>query len=714
MTKEKRPFWTSAGLSFAVAYCAIACLVSATKMVFDSWIFMFCLGFALLAAGCMRTAKGGWILTAGTAVLGLLLWFAGPLEESAQGLAYHLTSIYHRGYGWNVWIWNPDAVETAPTLILLALAAGIILAVSHTVSGRKKATWAVLCGFVPLMLCCVVTDTVPQAWCLFGLLSAQLVFILSNTVRRQNQADGVRLTALLLIPVMLFTGALFYFMPQESYQGQQQQLQDAFLELLNKIPGVDIGGNGPQTGTGPNGSTSTVVGQKLNLSHVGAKDQSNVTVMFATSGQGGIMYLRGASYDVYDGTTWIMTDQQGMEGWPLRGIQSVGAVRIETLKAYSTLYTPYYIGPGEGLYSIGSSLPNEQKTTEYVFNQYLLAEGASGGGSLGNREQDYLQLPETTRQSVQVFLQQAGISQQMDLAQKVQAIGDYVRNSAQYSLINVRRMPATRTDFAVWFLQEAQYGYCVHFASAATVMLRAAGIPARYVTGYALEVRPGVRATVAMSNGHAWVEYFDSQRGAWMILEATPGDGIEMLPTEPPVTTEPPTTTEPPDNTEPPATTEPSDTTEPTEPPATTNPQGEPTEPSESEPTQPGQQQDPPREVPAWVWKIFAVLAWMLAALLAIWGQYRLRKWLRYRWMRCGKPNEQALRMRKVVGRYARALKQKLPERLSELADKARFSQHTLTNGELAEFADYLHDCEKQIRDMAWYRRLFLRLILAM
>ena len=39
-------------------------------------------------------------------------------------------------------------------------------------------------------------------------------------------------------------------------------------------------------------------------------------------------------------------------------------------------------------------------------------------------------------------------------------------------------------DFATWFLQEAKSGYCVHFATTGTVLLRALGIPARYAEGY--------------------------------------------------------------------------------------------------------------------------------------------------------------------------------------------------------------------------------------
>lgn len=39
-------------------------------------------------------------------------------------------------------------------------------------------------------------------------------------------------------------------------------------------------------------------------------------------------------------------------------------------------------------------------------------------------------------------------------------------------------------DFVNKFLNETKKGYCTHFASAAVLMFRYMGIPARYVEGY--------------------------------------------------------------------------------------------------------------------------------------------------------------------------------------------------------------------------------------
>lgn len=80
-------------------------------------------------------------------------------------------------------------------------------------------------------------------------------------------------------------------------------------------------------------------------------------------------------------------------------------------------------------------------------------------------------------------------------------------------------------DFIEYFLTENKKGYCVHFASAATLMFRYYGIPARYVEGYFASYdkfnRDGY-AEVLDSDAHAWVEVFVENKG-WTPIEVTVG-----------------------------------------------------------------------------------------------------------------------------------------------------------------------------------------------
>lgn len=87
-------------------------------------------------------------------------------------------------------------------------------------------------------------------------------------------------------------------------------------------------------------------------------------------------------------------------------------------------------------------------------------------------------------------------------------------------------------DFVVEFLTGTRSGYSVHYATAATLMLRYFGVPARYVEGYVLntaqldeegeQVGPGGEYTLTEKQAHAWVEYYLDGVG-WLPYDVTPG-----------------------------------------------------------------------------------------------------------------------------------------------------------------------------------------------
>lgn len=85
-------------------------------------------------------------------------------------------------------------------------------------------------------------------------------------------------------------------------------------------------------------------------------------------------------------------------------------------------------------------------------------------------------------------------------------------------------------DIIEYFLFENHKGYCVHYASAATLIYRMYGIPARYVSGYAIsesDFSPqpdgSYIATVSDKQAHAWTEIYLENYG-WVPVEFTPSD----------------------------------------------------------------------------------------------------------------------------------------------------------------------------------------------
>lgn len=72
------------------------------------------------------------------------------------------------------------------------------------------------------------------------------------------------------------------------------------------------------------------------------------------------------------------------------------------------------------------------------------------------------------------------------------------------------------------FLFETRAGFCEHYASAFVVLMRAAGVPARVVTGYqGGELNPvDGFMTVRQSDAHAWAEVWLAGRG-WLRIDPT-------------------------------------------------------------------------------------------------------------------------------------------------------------------------------------------------
>ena len=117
-------------------------------------------------------------------------------------------------------------------------------------------------------------------------------------------------------------------------------------------------------------------------------------------------------------------------------------------------------------------------------------------------------------------------SQELPLEARLDAIRDYIWDRAEYTM-----QPGPQpggADFAEYFLSEGHKGFCAHYASAAVLLCRMCGIPARYCQGYIL-----TQANFASGRGfenyeidipddqaHAWAEIYVPGYG-WIPYEFT-------------------------------------------------------------------------------------------------------------------------------------------------------------------------------------------------
>lgn len=636
MRREQcRESLSAVGLAWMMGCATAGCLMTAFGMEVESFFRLIAL-WGVTAAWGGFTFRWHWGELATACIVAVAagyLWHGETFWEQLASVLNCVTLRYNGAYGWGVVRLENYAGDGPVDLILGIVGCAAALSVSWTVTGRRSAVCALLAVILPMAACFVVTDTVPAALWLYLLVLGVVLLLMTDYARRRKNGGSAALMAYLIVPVAAALGALFLLMPQQRYVNNAGNFSQKLSAWAS--------GTLEQVGTG----SAPKPHADVDLSAIGPQSRWNYTVMEVTASESGVYYLRGKDYDGYTGTGWSVGNERSER---FGGGSGSATLTVKTRSRVSTRYLPYY--PAAEVTLSGGQLQNDN-ATQY---SYTLTDAAVA--DLG--EGDYLLLPEeTARWAVKLASEILGqkTPDQTDTA----AIADYVRASADYDL-GTPRMPEEESDFARWFLRESDTGYCAHFATAAVVLLRAAGIPARYVTGYVASCQAGQTVQVPEYAAHAWAEYYSEEKSAWVVLEATPVDLTEQPQTVAPTqaTSENEVQTAPEVMTEAPAT-------------------GFVEEIRESM-----QDEVKKKEPPRWLW----AAVWLAAGVAAVSGQSILRhKRAKYRRNRGG-VNAQALECWRQCHRLARLLGTRPPKALEELALKAKFSRHTLTTGELDAF----------------------------
>ena len=155
---------------------------------------------------------------------------------------------------------------------------------------------------------------------------------------------------------------------------------------------------------------------------------------------------------------------------------------------------------------------------------YLLFTGNTGiDAPDALLRQQCLQIPESLTDAAKQVCVNVTTGQKTSV-EKIRAVTHYFRSNYtyQYGI----RIPSQQDPLS-YFLTERPAAHCEYFASGAVIMLRLAGVPARYVTGFVVTEKntSGGYWIARNKDAHAWAEAWDEQRG-WVVVEATPPDGM--------------------------------------------------------------------------------------------------------------------------------------------------------------------------------------------
>jgi transglutaminase-like putative cysteine protease len=235
-----------------------------------------------------------------------------------------------------------------------------------------------------------------------------------------------------------------------------------------------------------------------------------------------MLYWRGPVFWQFDGRTWsagtpALSREYRLlaQGTPIR---------------YSVTLEPHYHNWLFALEMAISTPPEALATADYQFLarkpvrtriQYELQSTPSyqavGGASPAELEAA-LQLPEDFNPRTRALAQRWRSETADPRALLQRALALFRNGHYQYTM----RPPLANEHSVDEFLFDTRRGFCEHFASAFTVLMRAAGVPARVVTGYqGGELNPvDGFMIVRQSDAHAWSEVWLADAG-WVRIDPT-------------------------------------------------------------------------------------------------------------------------------------------------------------------------------------------------
>lgn len=129
----------------------------------------------------------------------------------------------------------------------------------------------------------------------------------------------------------------------------------------------------------------------------------------------------------------------------------------------------------------------------------------------------YLDIDQETRDYMETIIRQEQFSKDNDNI--IADVAHYIQNAATYNLEFDPSLEQS-SNVAIAFLETYKEGVCRHYATAATLLYRALGIPARFTVGAFAKAQAEQWVDIPAGQSHAWVEVYLDGVG-WIQVEVT-------------------------------------------------------------------------------------------------------------------------------------------------------------------------------------------------
>jgi hypothetical protein len=294
--------------------------------------------------------------------------------------------------------------------------------------------------------------------------------------------------------------------------------------------------NAAQWLRGDGGSNTDPYRADTDIGHIGSLKQSERIVMRVRTGTILLrpLLLHRASYVSYTGLRWLAknaafspvvpSDNAGV--WPLEpdgdgaSMQTASIVE-QTDQSNPVLSLPAGTRRVDGLLA-GDMKRNTLGAVQIEHGPGFVAYRAlylPGGADAAGPSADDLIVPRREAEVLHRIVDELGLKT-MPPADALAAVERYFSANFSYSLYRAGESGAA-TPLAD-FLLRTHAGHCEYFATATVLLLRAAGIPARYATGFSVQEWSEFESAylVRERHAHAWARVWVD--GVWRELDTTP------------------------------------------------------------------------------------------------------------------------------------------------------------------------------------------------
>lgn len=156
-------------------------------------------------------------------------------------------------------------------------------------------------------------------------------------------------------------------------------------------------------------------------------------------------------------------------------------------------------------------------------------------------KQDYL-LPKLEENTIRRVAAEIGLHGEPTLEGKLALISGWYAREFNYTRYLTMPAPGefdlrrrgkntiNRSNAIAVFLTSHREGHCEYFATAASLLLRAVDVPARYAVGYSVREIDSRRGEYVIrgTHAHAWCRVWDERTSQWIDFDPTPGNWLAL------------------------------------------------------------------------------------------------------------------------------------------------------------------------------------------